>query len=152
MLTWLTSKLSLVLGVAVALLLIGLVSVSLYASNRATKVGELEASVESLTEQRDEARRSLQQAAQSAEVTNSVVVDNTVSKDIAEAKTLTNIAKVDALVTKRTYNEIDDVGLKSGLSDSMWIAYCAAADEDDIDCAARQLAPQVQGRQATKGR
>lgn len=152
MLTWLTSKLSLVLGVAVALLLIGLVSVSLYASNRATKVGELESSVKSLTDQRDEALKSLEQASQSAEVTNSVVVDNTTAKDIAETKTLTNIAKVDALVTKRTYNEIDDAGLKSGLSDSMWIAYCAAADEDDIDCAARQPAPEVQSGQATKGR
>lgn len=152
MLNWLTSKLSLVLGVTVALLLIGLVSVSLYASNRATKVGELESSVKSLTDQRDEARRSLEQAGQSAGVTNEVVAENTTAKDIAETKTLTNIAKVDALVTKRTYNEIDDAGLKSGLSDSMWIAYCTAADEDDIDCAARQPTPEVQGGQAAKGR
>ncbi|SPP13291.1 hypothetical protein [Pseudomonas phage GP100] len=148
MLTWLTSKLSLVLGVAVALLLIGLVSVSLYASNRATKVGELEASVESLTEQRDEARKGLEQAAQSAEVTNSVVVDNTVSKDIAESKTLTNIAKVDALVTKRTYNEIDDAQLESALSDSMWDTYCAAVSASDPTCAAKQPDVGLQSGQA----
>lgn len=145
MLTWLTSKLTLVLGVAVALLLIGLVSVGLYASNRATKVGELEGSVQTLTTQLGEVQKSLQQAHESAAVTDQVVVDNTQEKSIAETRTQINIAKVDALVTKRTYNEIDDAQLESALSDSMWDAYCAAST-GDTDCATKQPAAGLQSR------
>lgn len=145
MLTWLTSKLSLVLGVAVALLLIGLVSVSLYASNRATKVGELQASVGTLTEQLEGARKSLEQARDSAAVTDKVVVDNTQEKSIAETRTNINIAKVDALVTKRAYNEIDDAQLESALSDSMWDAYCAASTGDTA-CTTKQPAAGLQSR------
>lgn len=133
--TWLTSKLSLVLGVAVALLLIGLVSVSLYASGKATEVGELQGSVKTLTTQLGDAQKSLEQARESAAVTDQVVVDNTQEKSIAETRTKINIAKVDALVTKRAYNEIDDAQLDSALSDSMWDAYCAAITSGDPACA-----------------
>jgi len=152
MFQWLSGKLVLIMGVVIALLLIGLVSVSLYASNRATKVGELQGTVDTLTTSLIEAQASLQKASESAEVTDDVVTHNTVDKDVAESKTLINIAKVDALVTKRTYNEITDSELRTALSNSMWDAYCAAANEDDSDCTARKSAIGVQSGQATRGR
>lgn len=125
--------------------MIGLVSVGLYASDRATKVGELQGSVDTLTTSLQQAQESLQRAQDSAAVTNSVVVENTTSKSISASKTQLNIAKVDALVTKRTYNEIDDAGLDAALSNSMWDAYCSAASADDSDCTSRQLAAPLQG-------
>lgn len=152
MLSWLSGKLVPVMGGVIALLLIGLVSVSLYASNRATKVGELQGSVDTLTTSLIEAQAGLQRASNSAEVTNAVVTGNITEKDIAESRTLINIAKVDAIATKRTYNEIGDLELKSALSNSMWDAYCAAADKDDSDCAARSAATSLQNKQATRGR
>lgn len=151
MFQWLSGKLVLILGVACALLLTGLVGVSLYANGKAKEVGELEGTVSSLSTQLGEAQESLKQSGLSAEVSDTVVTENTVEKDVAETKTLINIAKIDSLASKRAYNEIDDTQLKSALSDSMWDAYCATADPNDTDCTARKLAPKVQGGQATKG-
>lgn len=151
MLQWLSGKLVLILGVACALLLTGLIGVSLYANGKAKEVGELEGSVSSLTTQLTEAQESLKRAGLSAEVSDTVVAENTIEKDIAETKTLINIAKIDSLASKRAYNEIDDSQFKSALSDSMWDAYCAAADPNDIDCAARKSATEMQGGQATEG-
>ncbi|QHJ80623.1 MAG: hypothetical protein [Bacteriophage sp.] len=152
MFQWLSGKLVLVMGVVIALLLIGLVSISLYASNRATKVGELQGTVDTLTTSLIEAQVSLQLASDSAEVTDSVVTQNTVDKDVSENKTLINIAKVDSLATKRTYDEITDSELRTALSDSMWDAYCAATDKDDSACASLKSSTSVQSKPATRGR
>lgn len=147
MLLWLQSKLTLVLSVACALLLLGLLSVSLYASNRATKVGELEGSLASLQTKLDEANKSLEQASESATVTDEVVTENSMSNDIAETKTLINVANVSVLANKRASNEITDAQFKSALSNRMWDAYCSAsADKNDSACTSRKSPVSVQGR------
>lgn len=151
MLDWIKGKALLILAGVVAVLLIALVAVGSYSRLQATKITGLNEDLTRVTGQLTEANQKLVDAAASAKVTDEVVADNTQEKSIADTKTAINIAKVDALVTKRTYNEINDAQLESALSDSMWDAYCAAVPASDPDCTARKPATGLQGGQATSG-
>jgi hypothetical protein len=150
-LDWIKGKALLILAGVVAVLLIALVAVGSYSRLQATKITGLNEDLTRVTGQLTEANQKLVDAAASAKVTDEVVADNTQEKSIADTKTAINIAKVDALVTKRTYNEINDAQLESALSDSMWDAYCAAVPASDPDCTARKPATGLQGGQATSG-
>ena len=146
MLDWFKGKAILVLVAVVAVLLILLVGVGSYSRLQATKITNLNEDLTRVSGELVTANQKLVDQTASAKVTDEVVADNTQEKSIADTKTAINIAKVDALVTKRTYNEIDDAQLESALSDSMWDAYCAAVAAGDTDCATKQPAAGLQSR------
>lgn len=145
-LDWIKGKaLLLVAGVAVVLL-IALVAVSARTAIQATKIENLNSALTQVTGELETANQKLTATAASAQVTDKVVADNTQEKSLAETRTQIKIAKVDALVTKRTYNEINDAQLESALSDSMWDAYCAAVAAGDSACTTKQPAAGLQSR------
>lgn len=146
MLDLLKGKAILVLVAVVAVLLVLLVGVGSYSRLQATKITNLNEDLTRVSGQLTEANQKLVDQTASAKVTDEVVADNTQEKSIADTKTAINIAKVDALVTKRTYNEIDDAQLESALSDSMWDAYCAAIAAGDSACTTKQPAAGLQSR------
>lgn len=146
MLDWFKGKALLILAGVVAVLLIALVAVGSYSRLQATKITGLNEDLTRVSGQLTEANQKLVDATASAKVTDTVVADNTQEKSIADTKTAINIAKVDALVTKRTYNEINDAQLESALSDSMWDAYCAAVPAGDSACTTKQPAAGLQSR------
>lgn len=151
MLDWFKGKALLILAGVVAVLLIALVAVGSYSRLQATKITGLKEDLTRVSGQLTEANQKLENARQSAAVTDQVVADNTQEKSLTDAKTATNVAKVDTLVKKRTDNEIDDAQLESALSNSMWDAYCAAVAGSDPTCSAREPAAGLQGGQATSG-
>lgn len=151
MLDWFKGKALLILAAVVAVLLIALVAVGSYSRLQATKITGLNEDLTRVTGQLTEANQKLVDATASAKVTDTVVADNTQEKSLTDAKTATNIAKVDTLVKKRTDNEINDAQLESALSDSMWDAYCAAVAGSDPTCSSRESATGLQGGQATSG-
>lgn len=135
----LSSKLLLGLGVIVGLLLIALVSVSLYADVQATKVEKLTSDLTKVTEQRDEAQRSLERVSKSSAVTEEIVTNNSKAKVETTTKAKEVKAKVVEAEKKKLDGEISDAQFDAELIDGMWDAYCNSI-QTSADCSSRQSA------------
>lgn len=134
---WVQSKLLLISGVIVGLLLIALVSVSLYADVQATKVEKLTSDLTRVTEQRDEAQRSLERVSKSSVVTEEVVTENSKAKVENSTKAKEVRAKVVEAEKKKLDGQISDAQFDNELIDGMWDAYCNTVQANS-DCTSRQ--------------
>lgn len=126
------------IGVVVVLVAL-IASISLYASNRATRVEELEGSLATAQKALVEAEWELAKLQESWVATQWVLTEREDTRLVNETKAKEIKAKVDNAEVRKNEGTITDVQYKSELIDSMWDSYCNA-NKTATSCTSRQPA------------